>query len=157
MNTVNPWKHQQGKFRQIELIKMERWAAALPASLWKFTVVHQHFANIPGHDRPGVFPRGEKNLARMAAAGIHGVMHGHVHYHHVASSAEFFPRIHPPLALVCAGTPTSLRTRGAIPTNNFNVLKFYPDHFEVYPCIWHAESDQFTLRQHVTFDRNFYS
>ncbi len=156
MNTVNPRKHQQGKFRLLELLELERWIAREEAKLWKIAVVHQHFANIPGHERPGVFPRGEAMLNRMSKAGIHAVLHGHVHYQHVVSSAEFFPDMPRPLVLVSAGTPTSLRTRGAKPANNYNILHFYEDSFEVHQCDWSDEKNSFAISRHVDFDRNFF-
>ncbi len=156
LNTVNPWRHQQGKFRLLELLELERYMAEQDDSIWKMAVVHQHFANIPRHERPGKFPGGERILARMSAAGIHGVLHGHVHYHHVASSAEFFPKIQRPVVLVCAGTPTSLRTRGDTPTNNYNVLRFYQDRFEVHQVDWSPETTGFGLSRHVVFDRQFF-
>jgi 3',5'-cyclic AMP phosphodiesterase CpdA len=155
MNTVNPRRHQQGKFRILEMLELERWAARQD-SRWKVAVVHQHFANIPHHERPGVFPRGRAALERMSAAGIHAVLHGHVHYQHVASSAEFFPEIKRPLVLVSAGTPTSLRTRGAKPTNNYNILKFYEDRFQVHQCEWSEEMTGFTPVRHVEFTREFF-
>lgn len=157
MNTVNPHRHQRGKFRLLELLELEKWAAALPDDAWKVAVVHQHFANIPNHERPGAFPRGEQVLNRMSRAGIHAVLHGHVHYHHVVSSAEFFPGMKRPLALVCAGTPTSLRTRGAKPANNYNVLHFYKDRFEVHQCDWLSAAEGFELTRHVVFNRAFYN
>lgn len=156
LNTVNPWRHQQGKFRMLELIEMERWMGEQPEDNWKVSVVHQHFANIPRHERPGAFPRGERTLNRMSAAGIHGVLHGHVHYHHVASSKEFFPKMERPVVLVCAGTPTSLRTRGDTPTNNYNVLRFYKERFEVHQCDWLEDRKGFGLSRHVVFDRGFF-
>lgn len=156
MNTVNPRSHQRGKFRLLEFIELEKWSKELAESAWKLAVVHQHFANIPGHERPGAFRFGEKILNRMSTAGIHAVLHGHVHYHHVVSSAEFFPEMERPLVLVSAGTPTSLRTRGAIPTNNFNILHFYQDYFEVHQCDWIAEDKGFELSRHVKFDRRFF-
>lgn len=156
MNTVNPWRHQQGKFRMLELLELERWSESLSPDLWRLAVVHQHFANIPRHERPGVFPRGEKILRRMSAANLHAVLHGHVHYHHVASSAEFFPGIQRPLVLVSAGTPTSLRTRGEVPTNNYNVLRFHKHKFEVSQCDYNPEGKGFAFCGTVTFDRAFY-
>lgn len=155
LNTVNPHRHQQGKFRASELSAMENWAAQ-QGDRWRIVVVHQHFANIPGHERPGVFPHGDRALQRMSDAGIHAVLHGHVHYQHVASSAEFFPQIEPPVALICAGTPTSLRTRGAKPTNNYNILKFYDRRFEVHQCEWSQDIKGFKPTRHVEFTREFY-
>ncbi len=156
MNTVNPRSHQRGKFRILELLELERWTKEQGDQTWKLAVVHQHFANIPGHERPGAFRLGELVLNRMSAAGIHAVLHGHVHYHHVASSAEFFPTMERPVVLVCSGTPTSLRTRGDVPTNNFNILHFYRDYFEVHQCDWVDEEKGFELSRHVKFDRTFY-
>lgn len=156
MNTVNQMKHQQGKFRILELLELEKWTAQQEKELWKIAVVHQHFANIPGHERPGVFPRGEAVLNRMSKAGIHAVLHGHVHYQHVVSSAEFFPHIPRPLVLVSAGTPTSLRTRGAKPANNYNIVHFYQDTFEVHQCDWSEDTHGFAITRHVAFDRNFF-
>lgn len=156
MNTVNPRSHQRGKFRILELLELEKWTQAQGYETWKLAVVHQHFANVPGHERPGAFRFGERVLNRMSSAGVHAVLHGHVHYHHVVSSAEFFPEMERPVVLVCAGTPTSLRTRGAIPTNNFNVLHFYKDYFEVHQCDWIAEDKGFERSRHVKFDRSFY-
>ncbi len=157
MNTVNPRKHQQGKFRILELLELDRWAAQQEPELWKIAVVHQHFANIPGHERPGVFKRAELVLNRMSTAGIHAVLHGHVHYQHVVSSAEFFPKMQCPLVLVSAGTPTSLRTRGAEPTNNYNIIHFYKDKFVVHQCDWKDEISGFAINRHVQFDKNFYN
>jgi len=156
LNTVNPWKHQQGKFRLLELMELDRWMAQQGENLWRIAVVHQHFANVPGHERPGAFPRGERILNRMSSGGIHAVLHGHVHYHHVVSSAEFFPKMERPLVLVCAGTPTSLRIRGATPTNNYNILHFYPDYFEVHQCDWVSAAKGFEMCRNVRFDRTFF-
>lgn len=156
LNTVNPLRHQQGKFRKKELKALAEWSAD-QGERWRVAVVHQHFANIPGHERPGVFPRGAAALQRMTDAGIHAVLHGHVHYQHVTSTAEFFPEVQRPMALICAGTPTSLRTRGAVPTNNYNLLKFTPETFEVHQCDWNLEQERFLPTRHVEFTRSFYS
>lgn len=156
LNTVNPRRHQQGKFRLLEMREMETWAAET-TTRWKVAVVHQHFANIPGHERPGVYPRGGEALKRMSAAGIHAVLHGHVHYQHVMSSAEFFPQVDPPLALVCAGTPTSERIRGGMPANTYNLLKFYDDCFEVHQCDWCPEARGFRPTKHVEFGQDFFA
>lgn len=156
LNTVNPWRHQQGKVRLLEFMEMQKWMDSQPEGLWKMAVVHQHFANIPRHERPGVFRHGQYWLNRMAEAGIHGVLHGHVHYHHVASSHEFFPQMPAPVVLVTAGTPTSVRTRGESPTNNYNLIRFYADRFEVHQCDWTSENSQFCPSRHVAFEREFF-
>lgn len=155
MNTVNPRRHQQGKFRVLEMLELEQWAKE-QGDLWKVAVVHQHFKNIPHHERPGAFPHARSILQKMSDAGIHAVLHGHVHYQHVASSAEFFPSIEPPIALVSSGTPTSRRTRGAVPTNNYNILKFYAERFEVHQCAWSPDITGFAPTRHVSFSRDFY-
>lgn len=157
MNTVNPWRHQQGKIRLRELAELERWMADVPGETWKLAVVHQQFADIPRHERPGIYPHAEARLRRISEAGVHAVLHGHVHYHHVASSAEFYPGIQRPVVLVCAGTPTSLRTRGATLSNNFNILKFYKQNFEVHQCNWTDDQLGFEVGPCVSFDRSFYS
>ena len=155
MNTVNPHRHQQGKFRLLEMMEMESWASQ-QSDCWRVAVIHQHFANVPHHERPGTFRRGEAALKRFSGAGVHAILHGHVHYQHVASSAEFFPSVEPPVVLVSAGTPTSLRTRGARPTNNFNVLKFRRDSFEVQQWDWVAERQGFAAERQVKFDKRFF-
>lgn len=155
MNTVNPRRHQQGRIRFLEQMELDKWSAQQD-DLWKIAVVHQHFKNITHHERPGVFPHAEAHLQKMSGAGIHAVLHGHVHYQHVASSAEFFPSVEPPVVLVSAGTPTSSRIRGEVPTNNYNILKFYKDRFQVHQCTWSPEINGFAPTRHVEFTREFY-
>jgi hypothetical protein len=58
--------------------------------------------------------------------------------------------------LVCAGTPTSLRTRGATLSNNSNILKFYKQNFEVHQCNWTDDQLGFEVGPCVSFDRSFY-
>lgn len=156
LNTVNPFRHQQGKFRMLEVLAMKNWFAQQPEDNWRVTIVHQHFANIPGHERPGVYPKAEKWLAKLVENGTQAVLHGHVHYNHIASATEFFPQFEGKVALITAGTPTSHRIRGVTQCNNYNVLKFYKDKYEIHQCQWQTDSGKFAACHTVTFDRNFY-
>ncbi len=156
LNTVNPWKHQEGIIRSKDLDRVREWSAEQPANSWKVVVVHQHFANLVGHHRPGVFSNGEYLIDSMAQAGIHAVLHGHVHYSNVVSSAMFFPDLKRHLALVTVGTATCQRTRGEVPTNHFNIIEFCEPEIHIRQCDWSLEVGQFVEERSVRFDRQFF-
>jgi 3',5'-cyclic AMP phosphodiesterase CpdA len=156
INTVNPLRHQQGKVHNHDLQKLSEWITKLPSHLWRVVVVHQHFANVPGHERPGAMPHASRILSQLSEMGVHAVLHGHVHYHRVASTAEFFPEIKRPMVLVCAGTPTSSRVRGDEASNNYNVLHFNEDTFAVRPIAWSKTTVHFEQMKQVQFDRAFF-
>jgi 3',5'-cyclic AMP phosphodiesterase CpdA len=101
-------------------------------------------------------PHAEKILTRLSELGIHAVLHGHVHYHRVASTAEFFPAISRPMVLICAGTPTSSRVRGDDASNNYNVIRFNAETFTVQQVAWSDKTGHFEKVPEVEFDREFF-
>ncbi len=80
LNTVYVWKHQEGRVRPKELEQAVEWLKSLPGATWKVIVVHQHFINLEGHERPGVMYRGAEVLRTLSEAGADAILHGHTHY-----------------------------------------------------------------------------
>lgn len=156
MNTVNPFRHQEGIIRPRDLEAVEEWLRSQPPDVWRIVVTHQHFANVPHHERPGVIPGAAGILRRLSEAGAHAVLCGHTHAPHVGSSAQFFPELSRPLALVYAGTATSKRMRGLVPVNTFNLFHFHRDRFVVSGCDYAADNSRFAACREFTFDRAFY-
>ena len=153
LNTVNPLRHQQGIVHEDDLRGAVNWMGGIPADLWRIVVVHQHLANVPGMVRPGVIPNAEHVLSELSAGGAHGLLHGHTHYNRVTTSSEFYPKIVPPVALICVGTATSERTRGEDRTNSYNVLQFTAEKFVVRQCNWDPQTRHFAELRQFAFDR----
>lgn len=156
LNTVNPFRHQEGIVRSRDLEAVEQWLGDQPRDVWRIVIAHQQFANIPGHGRPGVIPNAAEILRRLSEAGAHAVLCGHTHASYVVSSAQFFPGISRPMALVYAGTATSNRTRGAVPENTFNIFQFHADRFIVEACDYAHADLRFSACRDYTFDRAFF-
>lgn len=156
LNTVNPMRHQQGIVRDADMLRSKAWMKELPEEMWRIIVVHQHFANIPGHARPGVMPNAEHVLNEFSKAGAHAVLHGHAHYNRVTTTEEFFPAIRRPVALICVGTATSERTRGEDRTNSYNVLQFTPEQFIVRQCNWDPVAQHFAEIRQFAFERTMF-
>ncbi len=151
LNTVYVWKHQEGRVRPKELEQAVEWLKSLPGATWKVIVVHQHFINLEGHERPGVMYRGAEVLRTLSEAGADAILHGHTHYNRVIQAGDYFTGIPRRLSLVCVGTATSERTRGELQTNNYNLLDFTDDEYIVRQCDWSPEVGHFAeCRQHIT-------
>jgi len=155
LNTIYKWRHQQGRVRPEDLQRAKEWLRGLPNTTWKIVVVHQHFINLPGHERPGVMHRGAEILRELADAGANAILHGHTHYNRVIMAGDFFTGISRPLWLVCVGTATSERTRGEVQANNYNLLDFSPGEFVIRQCDWNekeghfAECRQYKMERHT--------
>jgi 3',5'-cyclic AMP phosphodiesterase CpdA len=156
LNTVNPRRHQQGIVRDQQLAEVAVWGRSISVP-WKIAVVHQHFANVPGHHRPGAMPNPEHILQSFASSGVQAVLHGHAHYNRVTTTREFFPSIAPAVALICVGTATSERTRGEDRTNSYNVLQFTPDKFLIRQCNWDPISGNFSEIRQFAFTRDMFN
>lgn len=156
LNTVNPRRHQQGRVVLSQLQEIRQWSRVQAVGVWKIVVIHQHLANVTGHERPGVIPDAESVVQAMSEAGIHAVLHGHTHYNNISSSAELFPKVKRPLAIVCVGTATSERLRGHTPANNYNILEFDSRQFLVSQCDWSRQANNFAVCRQVPFDKAFF-
>lgn len=156
LNTVNPARHQEGRVLKADFERVRQWSRQAPSEDWRVVVVHQHFANIAGHERPGVMANGGEALEMFAEAGVHAVLHGHTHYNRVTTAGEFFPHITRPIALVCVSTATSHRVRGEVPANSYNMLQFENDRFIVRQCDWQQEFNHFAECRQTTFSRKIY-
>lgn len=158
INSVNPKRHQQGRFTHNHLHAVAHWEQSLPKTHWRIIVVHQHFVAIPGFLRPGVIPNAEKVLTELSHGGTHAVLCGHMHFKYIGSTRDFFPHIQRPMALITAGTPTCGRLRGQ-PDNcvhNFIVLNFYPQYFEAVPYDWTPNQQTFCPGEKAVFERSLF-
>lgn len=157
INSINPHRHQQGRFSREQIEQMTHWMHDKPAGTWRIAVAHQHFVAIPGYYRPGAIRDAQRVLGALSKAGIHGVLCGHMHFKYIGSSRDFFPLIERPVALIHAGTATSRRLRGNFEqVNSFNVLDFAPEQFVVTPYDWNETHRHFAPGEHSVFDRAFY-
>ena len=159
INSVNPKRHQKGHFTRDHLHAVTRWLADLPEQSWRVVVTHQHFVAIPGFYRPGSIHDAEKVLNELEGGGVHAILCGHMHFKYVGSTRDFFPNVSRPIALVHAGTATSGRLRASEQlrhSNNFMLLDFYDNQFDVTPHDWTPESDDFHPLEKTTFTREFF-
>jgi 3',5'-cyclic AMP phosphodiesterase CpdA len=156
VNTINPFVHQKGRLSDGDLAAIEQWSRTLPAHTWRVVVVHQHFANTPDNPRPGIYARARERLERLARAGVHLVVHGHVHQSGVFTGAEFFPDFPVPIVVAAAGTPSSGRTRGGERSYQFNLLAFERTRFAVQVWNWNAQRSDFEPGETRAFDRAFF-
>lgn len=153
VNTVVPFFHQKGWVREADLEAIEEWSRELDPSLWRVVVVHQHFANTPDNPRPGIYRQPERLLERLGRAGIHLVLHGHVHASGVFWAREFFASFPYPLVIAAAGTVSSGRTRGGERIYQLNTLEFEPERLAIRVWNWDAAAGDFVPAEQRCFER----
>jgi 3',5'-cyclic AMP phosphodiesterase CpdA len=154
-NTINPFVHQKGLLRERELNAIEEWAAALPSGIWRVLVVHQHFHNMPGNPRPGIYRKPAELLERLSNAGIHLVLHGHVHQSCVYSSRDVCRAMKRQVIIAAAGTVSSGRTRGGQDRlYQFNTIEFTPESFAIQFWNWNPDLHDFMPGEQFSFQRN---
>lgn len=156
VNTINRFVHQKGRLRESDLVAIEAWSRTQPPDVWRVVVVHQHFANTPDNPRPGIYARPCALLKRLARAGIHLVLHGHVHQSGVFAASEFFADFAEPLVVAAAGTASSGRTRGGDRIFQFNLITFERDRFEITIWNWNSQQMTFEPGPSRSFDRSFF-
>jgi hypothetical protein len=157
IDTITPWRHQQGRIRDADLASAAHWLDTAGPSRWRVAVVHQQFANLPGVDRPGTYPNAETALGALSAAGAHAALHGHIHVASARSSREMFSAMARPVVVVSAGTPTCARVRGTDRRAfSFNLLEFGKAHFSVTPMDWDSAAGDFAPGDARQFDRDFF-
>jgi 3',5'-cyclic AMP phosphodiesterase CpdA len=157
MNTINPWMHQKGRIRESQLHRLREWAAGTGAGKWRVAVVHQQFANTADNRRPGVYRRPENLLREFSDAGVHLVLHGHVHASGVKTAGEFFPGSGLPTVVSAAGTASSGRLRGgAERVYQFNLVEFGTDGFSITPYNWNPSMRDFAAGEPKAFERSMF-
>ncbi|MGB9691046.1 MAG: metallophosphoesterase family protein [Candidatus Sumerlaeaceae bacterium] len=157
VNTINPFVHQKGRILEQDLEAIERWSGSLPPDLWRVLVVHQHFANTPDNPRPGIYRHARELLARLARAGVHLVLHGHVHQSGFHLASELFAEFPHPMVVAAAGTVSSGRTRGGERLYQFNLLTFEYEKFSVQIWNWNAARGEFEAGEWREFPRAMFS
>lgn len=154
-NTICRFVHQKGWLRTAQLDAIARWSQSLPEDRWRIVVVHQHFANTPDNPRPGIYFQPQRILARLAEAGVHVVLHGHVHQSGVFLAQEFFPDFAKPLIVAAAGTASSGRTRGDR-VYQFNLITCNKTSLTIEIWNWNAQQRTFEPAASRQFDRSLF-
>ena len=153
LNTVTPYRHQQGCVREAALQESLQWLRGMTTP-WRILVTHQHFYDLPGHHRPGAFPDAAALLERWAEAGAHAILHGHTHYPSVEDAQRHFPNLRRPVLLIGSGTLSNRRLRGPqTRTNTFQCLVITPSNLTIICHRWHAVSARWIAGPSQTFDR----
>ncbi|MCX7625753.1 MAG: metallophosphoesterase [Candidatus Sumerlaeaceae bacterium] len=156
VNTVCPYMHQKGWFREEDMRALEIWSQSLAPDTWRIVVVHQHFANTPDNPRPGIYFRAAYCLRRLAQAGVHLVLHGHVHQSGVFLGREFFPQLEEPIVVAAAGTVSSGRTRGNDRIYQFNLLTCSRNTLEIEVWNWNTQSRTFEAGPKRLFEKEMF-
>lgn len=156
MNTVCPFVHQKGWFREEEMRALEQWSQSLAPDIWRIVVVHQHFANTAHNPRPGIYFRAAHHLRRLAQAGIHLVLHGHVHQSGVFTGRDFFRDFDLPIIVSAAGTVSSGRTRGGDRVFQFNLITCEQESLEIEIWNWNAQKCTFEAGPKRRFEKEMF-
>ncbi|MCX7963701.1 MAG: metallophosphoesterase [Candidatus Sumerlaea chitinivorans] len=156
LNTINPFRHQQGILRPEALEEVRRWAKATPPDSWRVLVVHQHFANTPDNPRPGIYPHAQERLHEIAAAGVHLVLHGHVHQSSLRTAQEMFPGCADRVVVAAVGTLSCARTRGSERIYQFNHIEFDADALRLHIWNWNVTTRTFEPVEERVFARQWF-
>ncbi len=157
VNTINRFVHQRGRLREADLQAIEMWSRSLSPEIWRVVVVHQHFANTPDNPRPGIYAHPRLLLERLARAGVHLVVHGHVHQSGVFAASELFPEMRESIIVAAAGTASSGRMRGGDRVFQFNVITFRASQFEITIWNWNSQKLAFEPGPSRSFDRSLFA
>ncbi len=157
VNTINRFVHQKGRIREEDFAAIEKWSRSLPPERWRIVVVHQHFANTPDNPRPGIYRHARARLERFAKAGVHLVLHGHVHQSGIFLGKDLFPGFSFPIVVAAAGTASSGRTRGGERIYQFNMITVEPDKVSVQIWNWNSALREFEPGESREIVREMYS
>jgi 3',5'-cyclic AMP phosphodiesterase CpdA len=126
LNSVDPYSHQKGDYRDAALAATEAVLRAAPARQTKIVVAHHPVEHEAGVEKDLARHAGEA-IDRLAAAGADILLCGHLHMWRATPVAPVQDRRD--LLQVQAGTALSQRLRGQ--PNDFNLLQVAGDSLTV--------------------------
>jgi 3',5'-cyclic AMP phosphodiesterase CpdA len=123
---------------------------AAPPHAVKIVVTHHPFDLPPGVRERRLLGRAPMAMARLATAGAHLFLSGHLHLSHVSHSAERY-RIAGHSALIVQAGTVSMRGRGEEPS--FNVLRLSGERLSLDRLVWNPADRQFVETAFGMFER----
>lgn len=128
INTADPWQWRGGRVRAREIDRLCRAMRDGPADALNILVAHHPF------EEPAGFDRGETRgarvaMARMAGAGLHAILSGHLH--HWAVGLGIVADTARPVVQVQSGTALCARVHER--DHGFAVLDGAPGRIEITP------------------------
>ena len=89
VNSVRPWRHQSGRVREAQLVRVaERLAAASPGAL-RVVVLHHQLVGAPWRSRKRPVADRTHVLGRLVDSGAELIVAGHIHQGAVSDRREF--------------------------------------------------------------------
>jgi len=120
VNTARALAWGEGRINEVQVDKVVARLNAAPPQATRIVVTHHPFDLPPGVREKRLVGRARTAMARLATAGAHLFLSGHLHLSHVSHSAERY-RIAGHSALIVQAGTVSMRGRGEEPS--FNVLR----------------------------------
>lgn len=122
--------------------------------VFKVLVLHHHLTKIQALAPHDVARQARKALEMASHVGVDLILCGHLHISHI-EPLEVMPERHR-IVIASAGTATSDRGRGARPDSNlYNVIRVYPDAFEIEERLYDPAAHGFIRHGNVRFERTF--
>ena len=140
VNTARSFTWGEGRINLAEVDAVIARLGRVPSHVTRIVVTHHPFDLPPGVDERRLLGRARLAMAKLASAGAHLFLSGHLHLTHVSHSAERY-RIAGHSALIVQAGTVSMRGRGEEPS--FNVLRLERDRLALGRFLWDPTARHF--------------
>ena len=150
VNTARSLAWGEGRINQAQVTQLLGRLSAAPPTTTRIVVTHHPFDLPPGVKERRLLRRAPMAMARLAEAGAHLFLSGHLHLSHVSHSAERY-RIAGHSALIVQAGTVSMRGRGEEPS--FNVLRLDAQRLTLDRQVWDPAERRFVETAFGVYER----
>lgn len=151
LNSSRSLTIEDGRLNERQIARLVNVFGSIPQGVTKILVCHHPFSLQPGDRKHRVVGGAARVLAAMTTCGTDVVLSGHLHTSHVSCTELKQDGSGWAVVLSQAGTSTSTRLRGQLPS--FSVLRVGLKELAIQPYDWEVETGRFAAGRGQHFAR----